>query len=260
MNLDLQLADPSVPFDDDLPLWRYLDFPKFLDLLSSRALKMPRASSMEDGYEGVMGLGAVSATVAADKANRAPGYFRHARINAIQKQSLFWRDRTYISCWNAFPSENAGLWRIYGDEKGVAIRTTWGSLARSFAGTADCVSHVFYGRVDYRSAESDDSVPATYTDQYFIKRREFSHENEFRLVAHDASRDHNYNEPSVEGLPRFATLPCDLNTLIEEVVVSPRLGGWVWETVRDVSKQYGGTWDVTHSGLYQPPPSEIDIY
>ncbi|MEV4666350.1 DUF2971 domain-containing protein [Microbacterium sp. LWO12-1.2] len=260
MDIDLKLADPSVQINDDVPLWRYVDLPKFLDLLTTESLKMPHASSMEDAYEGMMAPGAIAGTIAKDLADGAPGYFRHARINKIHKDSLFLTHRTYISCWTAFPSENAGLWRLYGDEKGVAIRTTWGSLRNSLAGTADCVRDVFYGKVDYRSAQEDDRIPQTYTDQYFIKRREFSHENEFRLVAHDESREHKYNEPSLEGLPRLATLPCDLNTLVEEVVVSPRLGEWVWETVKAVSHTYGGNWNVTHSRLYQPPPDEIMDY
>ncbi|WP_033106725.1 DUF2971 domain-containing protein [Microbacterium profundi] len=257
MDIDLTLASPSVPVGDDVTLWRYLDFPKFLDLLASKALKMPRASSMEDPFEGVMGDGAMSATLEVQSANRAPSYWRHAFINKLQRESLWWRDRTYVSCWNAFPSENAGLWRIYGDEKGVAIRTTWGSLRRSFAGTADCVTDVFYGPVSYRSAETDFEIPPTYTDQYFVKRQEFSHEKEFRLMAHDESREHDYRDTSLEGLPAFATLPCDLNVLIEEIVISPRLGGWVQKTVEDVSRRYGGTWPVTRSNLYRPPPREI---
>lgn len=257
MDINLKLADPSDEVDDGTPLWRYLDLPKFLNLLISRSLKMPRASSMEDAYEGMMAPGAIAATIARDLAAGAPGYFRHAHINKIQKDSLFLTHRTYISCWNAFASENAGLWRLYGEEKGVAIRTTWGSLRRSLAGTADCVRDVFYGKVDYRSAQDDRRIPPTYTDHYFVKRSEFSHENEFRLVAHDESREHKFGEPSLQGLPRLATLPCDLDVLIEEVVVSPRLSEWVWDTVREVSHTYGGTWKVTHSRLYQPPPEDI---
>jgi hypothetical protein len=126
--------------------------------------------------------------------------------------------------------------------------------------TADCVADVFYGEVSYRSADLNSQVPPTFSDQYFIKRQEFSHENEFRLMAHDETREHDYRDTSFEGLPAFATLPCDLNVLIEEIVVSPRLGGWVRKTVEDVSRRYGGTWQVTQSNLYRPPPREINHY
>src|SRR5699024_3490246 len=107
--------------------------------------------------------------------------------------TFFWRERTYISCWNSFPTENAGLWRIYGDDKGLAIKTSWKKMKDSLI-NGDCVDRVFYGRVDYKNFSTEGVNSGTYTDQYFSKRIEFSHENEFRLVAHDASKDHNYND------------------------------------------------------------------
>ena len=50
MEIRLTDANYADPVADDLVLWRYLDFPKFLDLLTSDVLKMPRASKMEDGF------------------------------------------------------------------------------------------------------------------------------------------------------------------------------------------------------------------
>jgi hypothetical protein len=185
---------------------------------------------------------------------------RVASINWEQKQSFFWRDRTYVSCWNTFPQENAGLWRIYGDDKGLVIRTTWKSLRSALTGPSGCVEEVFFGPVLYKNFDTDEEFPEDFTDQYFVKRNEFVHEREFRLVAHDKLKEHNYNDVSAEGLPQFATIDCDLNTLIEELVLSPRLGGWVRNAVANVSSQYGGRWPVTRSNLYQPPVEKIDFF
>ncbi len=211
---------------------------------------------MEDAYEGTMGPGAISSTLASWRKRGQPSYSRYASINTVIKQSFFWQERTYVSCWNAFPHENAGLWRIYGDDKGVVVRTTWGSLRKSLLGRADCVDRVFYGRVDYRDFDTDSDFTDTYTDQYFIKRREFVHEHEFRLVAHDNSRTHTYNDTDPTDLPHYAALPCDLNLLIEEVLISPRLGSWVKEPIIAVSTKYDGKWNVRQSNLYQPPIKE----
>jgi hypothetical protein len=260
MQVTLRNKDHGAVTNDDQVLWRYLDFPKFLDLLASKSLKMPRASKMDDGFEGMMGLGATEGTLAAAKKRGEPSYLRHASINQEQRRSFFWRDRTYVSCWNAFPNENAGLWRIYGDDKGLVIRTTWKSLRNSLVGSSDCVETIFFGNVDYRDFSQDRYVPPTYTDQYFAKRVEFAHEHEFRLVAHDNSREHNYEEPSASGLPLFAALECDLSTLIEQVVVSPRQGGWVRDAVESACAAFGGAWPVVRSNLYQPPPDRISTF
>ncbi|WP_165164267.1 DUF2971 domain-containing protein [Corynebacterium qintianiae] len=245
---------------DDMVLWRYMDFPKFLDLITTSTLKMPRASFMEDKYEGFPGTAAIDATLANWKRQRQPSYIRHVGLNQEIQQAFFWQERTYISCWNAFPHENAGLWRIYGDDKGLAIKTTWKSLRESFDGTADCISRVFYGGVDYRDFQTDKTAETTYTDQYFAKRSQFSHENEFRLVAHDESKEHDYKSPDSKLLPHFATLNCDPNVLIEELIVSPRLGAWVTGVVGKVTEKYEGGWNTRQSDLYQPPERYSDKF
>lgn len=260
MQIELSKSDPNDHVPDDLVLWRYLDFPKFLDLLSTNSIKMPRASKMEDGFEGMMGLGAIKGSLQAQKQRGAPSYWRHAWINEEQRNAYFWRERTYVSCWNAFPHENAGLWRIYGDDKGLVIRTTWGSLREALTGQSDCVSQIFYGNVVYRDFDSDPLFASTYTDQYFLKRREFVHEKEFRLVAHDSSREHKYEQTSLTGIAQLATVDCNLNTLIEEVLISPRMSSWVRDSVEAVSRRFDGHWDVNVSNLYQPPTSEIMMF
>lgn len=248
-NRDSSAPEPA----QDLVLWRYLDFPKFLDLLVTQTLKMPRASLMEDGYEGVQGSAAADAAVQSWKEAKMPSYLRHASLNQELKEAFFWRDRTYISCWNSFSTENAGLWRIYGDDRGVVVKTTWGKLRGSLSGKSDCVPQVFYGMVDYRRFDQDPRLTSSYTDQFFAKRVEFVHENEFRLVAHDASVEHDYNQPDASHLPMFATLQSDLNILIDELVVSPRLGGWVEDVVSETCRKFGGDWSVRQSDLYVPP-------
>ncbi|WP_146243576.1 DUF2971 domain-containing protein [Curtobacterium sp. MCBD17_008] len=253
MDVTLSSVDPSsLEPSDDTVLWRYLDFPKFLDLLSSAALKMPRATSMEDAYEGVAGDAATRADLDQWREEGQPPYLRNASLSRQAFETQFHRERTYVSCWNTFETENAGLWRIYGDDRGLAIKTTWGDLRQSL-GSADCVSTIFYGRVQYRNFSTDATQSETYTDQFFVKRNEFLHENEFRLVAHDRSREHNYKAPSTAGLPRYASIACDTNALINELIISPRLGSWVTDGVEAVSRKFGGSWTVRQSNLYVPP-------
>ena len=47
-------------------------------------------------------------------------------------------------------------------------------------------------------------------------------------------------------------LPIDLNTLIDEVIVSPHAEEWVTETVKSVVHQYGLKFPVNRSKLLDP--------
>ena len=44
--------DFKAPTDHDLPLWKYLDFTKFVSLINSGALYFARANQLLDPYEG----------------------------------------------------------------------------------------------------------------------------------------------------------------------------------------------------------------
>ena len=244
--------------DENLVLWRYVDFPKFLDLLSTSSLTMPRASMMEDGYEGLLGEAAVDARLEKFRMDREPGYLRNASINYELRNAFFWRERTHISCWNAFPVENAGLWRIYGDEKGIAIKTTWRRLKKSLL-EAGPIKNVFYGSVEYQNYSTYAVAPNNYTDHYFTKRMEFSHESEFRLVAHNVDENTNYND-EVDDLPAVASIKCDLSVLIEELIVSPRLGEWTVSGIEETCRRFGGKWKVRQSELYKEPSRTISKF
>src|SRR5690606_37359330 len=49
MNLDISISDKTV-------LWRYMDFSKFVAMLMQKGLYLPRASNMDDKFEGAAGL------------------------------------------------------------------------------------------------------------------------------------------------------------------------------------------------------------
>lgn len=253
MKTQLVGVDDQEHIPDDLTLWRYLDFPKFLDLLVSEAIKIPLASAMEDKYEGQMGKGAYLSAREHYAEQAAKKYLADPYANYDSKISNFWSRRTYVSCWNQFPSENAGLWRIYGDDKGVAIKTSWGSLKRSLAGESDEVSTIFYGCVKYLNFEARSDYIDNYTDKFFQKRREFSHEKEFRLVAHNSSVEHNYTNDISDVVPKLAVLKCDTSVLIEELLISPRLSPWVSKVVEEVTAKYSGDWPVRRSKIYDTP-------
>ena len=41
--------------DDGQPLWRYVDLPKFLDMILLKRLWLPRVATLDDAFEGALG-------------------------------------------------------------------------------------------------------------------------------------------------------------------------------------------------------------
>ena len=51
----------------------------------------------------------------------------------------------YVNCWCENDHESEAMWKSYGGDEGIAIRTTFGGLTESLV----CESSVYIGRVQY---------------------------------------------------------------------------------------------------------------
>src|SRR5258708_25766339 len=49
-------ADFVEPSNSEISIWRYMDFTKFVSMLEYGALFFPRADTLEDPFEGTLGL------------------------------------------------------------------------------------------------------------------------------------------------------------------------------------------------------------
>lgn len=130
-------------------LWRYMDFTKYVSLLSSRGLYFTRTDCFEDIFEGAKGL----------KKNKAKWdshyleFFRSAIKNPPegyrcelsdsevdeQAQKLLsdletggeaHKRRTFVSCWHEGEHESEAMWRLYSSflANAVAVRTSYQNL------------------------------------------------------------------------------------------------------------------------------------
>jgi hypothetical protein len=84
-------------------------------------------------------------------------------------------------------------------------------------------------------------------DSLLIKRQAFAHENEIRLlvfslVGYEApgySEDNQvYNLNVLKSVPTGLYIPCDIEQLIDEIVVSPLIPSYAYEGVAAITKQY----------------------
>lgn len=243
------------PRDTSL-LWRYLDFPKYVSLLATRALHFARADTFGDPYEGAKGLrqrkdkwdahflsffreALRTAPVDDPKQRlsedeieqRAPKF-----IEELEQIGQADRSRTFLSCWHENPVESEAMWRLYAASfsNALAIRTTYERLYRALGRSPD----IPIGRVKYIDMRT---AFAGVNDAFWRKRLSFQHENEVRAVV----RDFQAQTPG-------KLVPCDLSILVEAVYVSPEAPSWFASVVNDVTAKYGLSVQVSPSTLADP--------
>jgi hypothetical protein len=162
-------SDPnlSVPADDT-PLWRYLDFARFMALLESASLWFAPADTFSDQYELAVPAADMPAARSGAAAILADGRTRDGIVRYLAAITgrpgaelaglpdevaglllRFASQALYISCWQEDEDESAGMWESFVQgNNGVAVRTTFGALRGVLdAGSAD--RDVFLGRVEY---------------------------------------------------------------------------------------------------------------
>lgn len=247
------------PDDRSVGLWRYLDFAKYVAMLSTGALHFARADTLGDPFEGSM-----------SRANleRRPDWYGdgHVQITRAFSESLPRRSkRTYINCWHMSEFESAAMWSLYVHEgRGVAIRTTFDRLCESFrTGDRIYVGGVIY--VDY----GNDVIPESNTFYPFMhKQHSYEHEREIRAILPDdgyIAKDsrgnpivdrngHQREDPSYVG-PPGRLVPVDLTSLIDAIYVAPYTPDWVVEVLREVTERFGQSFDMRRSSL-----DEIPVY
>jgi len=152
------------------------------------------------------------------------------------------------------------MWRIYSpDKNGVKVRTTVEKLFDSLNNSAEGINKsCFIGAVKYLQGPSlrrrlknpawlVDEIASTASKaaSLFLKRREFEHEEEVRLVVLDG------HGPTPEGFFRYTMKTIDF---IDEIVLDPRMSDdlyGVYESFLRREINYKGV--VRHSSLYKVP-------
>src|SRR5215212_227821 len=120
-----------LPEDLGMPVWRYMDFPKFISMLAAGALHFVRADHLGDPFEGSVSASSLQARP--DVAHAYSAYM-HAHGLAVSAQQIaamiaFTRERmprqVLINCWHMNKAESAAMWALYSQAgQGIAIRST----------------------------------------------------------------------------------------------------------------------------------------
>lgn len=237
-------------------LWRYMDFTKYVSLLSSKSLYFTRSDRFKDIFEGAKGL--KKNKVSWDEhhlkffrsaiQNPPGGIILKTEVNNVTSAAEklisdlnhigeLSRKRNFVNCWHENELESEAMWRLYSSyiENAVAIKTSYQHLYESLG----CNNLIKIGHIEYVDLSTGYNG---VNNAFWRKRKSFEHEREVRAVIQDFD---------CNDLGKI--IPCDLQILIKEVYVSPEAQPWFIDLIKDVNKKYSLDVNVTQSSLNEEP-------
>ena len=188
----------------DKPIWRYMDFWKFLNLLETKSLYFSNAENMGDDNEGRIPKEVYKLMLNEDKKN---GSTTNEFLNNYLNKVI--RKETLISSWTYNESESFAMWKMYAKDKmGIAIKTDFISLKESFNKTERTI---YIGEVSYFNKEKFKYPTHNMYYPFLVKLEYYNFENEIRCITSCEPKETNESK----------LVEIDLNELIKSIYISP---------------------------------------
>ena len=232
------------PDNEDIRIWRYLDFTKFVYLIQNEALFFSRADRVGDKFEGSF----PKITIESREKK-----FDQKHSDMKSRYAKKFKNVILINCWHMNDYESEAMWKLYlRSNEGVAIQSTYKRLIGSLE--RDTLNQVYIGKVKYIDYNSESFQEGNIFQPYLFKRKSFEHEKELRAI--NLYRDANVNSPDFlikdfgfNGI----NITVDLNVLIEHVYVSPYAPQWFFNLVKSIMKKFEFGIDPSQSSLKDDP-------
>lgn len=242
MTVDIEHPAFAQPTDSNVRVWRYMNFAKYVSLLQKSSLYFPQMKILakSDPYEGTTTKKEFSKIEGGDK----------IAINS-QKYRLIGLSTIYVNCWHMGETESQAMWKLYSSsyDEAVCIQTTYQKLADALPDLPEIASnHYFIGVVQYINHHIDEMPPNNGFYPVMHKLKSFEHEREVRIVYW--KRDPGTEDPDLlDTYPSGLQVPIDINSIIENIFVSPIAAAWFLDVVRSVTEKYGVDLTVSQSSL-----------
>jgi len=232
--------------DNNQKIWRYMDFSKYVDLLTTNELHFTRADKLEDPYDcsPMQFFGEPQKQLSLKYPQIKEGTHQHNTFNR-----LF----VYLNCWHMSDVESAALWRLYSENKyeTIAIQTTFEKFESGIKNKWPR-DGIFITKVKYDTENAGkpiDEIPggklftALGWENIIYKRPSFAHEKELRAFIYqrvDKLKEGPLrNEAHLEKLMKerapYIRIKITPSDLIEKVYVSPLATDLFVELVKRVS-------------------------
>ncbi len=234
--------------DNNQKIWRYMDFSKYVDLLTTSELHFTRADKLEDPYDcsGMQFFGESSKQLS----------LKYPQIKERTRQvNTFGRLFVYLNCWHMNDVQSAALWKLYSENKyeTIAIQTTFEKLDSEIK-LKWSRDGIRISKVKYDLENAGEPIGNPPEGRLFsilgwaniiYKRPSFAHEKELRAFifqGYDKRKENDTlrNEAHLEKLMKerdeyIRTEKITPSDLIEKVYVSPHATDLFVELVKKVS-------------------------
>jgi hypothetical protein len=223
---------------ENLTLWRFMDLFKFIDLILSSEITLVNSTLMKDPFEGVLHKDIHFEYVDLD--GNSKKIDNTDSLPKILKDIS--RKKIFFSCWHYNEFESAGMWDIYGNQNGIAIKTNVSKLKNSIQ--FDKCKDMDLLSVNYYTGSADYFIPNRPESHIYTsilnKRKSFEHEKEVRLIW--VPMDNNKSQ--------IRKIKVDLKNLIDVIYVSPLFENWQLDTIKQFLKKVNLDITVEKSKLY----------
>lgn len=240
----------NAPDDEEVKIWRYMDFTKFISLLDSEELYFARADTFEDKFEGSHPLKNIEQRGSFPGADfiRKSVVDGHLLIESMSNvKSHFSRQilkELYVNCWHMNSNESVAMWKLYvKSDEGIAIQSKFSKLKNSLI---DEKYGVHIGTIKYLDYAKEGFEEGNLLNPFVHKRKSFEHERELRAAVYFPVR---FIEPPEEEQPNGLKIKIDINKLIENIYVSPDSQPWFSDLVKQAIIKYGYNFKVVGSEL-----------
>ena len=216
---------------NNITLWKYMDFSKFVNLLTTKSVWFNRIDNFEDIYEATYPH--------ANKELRKIYYDTAIPQSVYDDIELCAKKRLYVFCLHNSEFESAAMWNLYARESGICIKTNGKRLKAAFSPETKAIHITKINYIDYEK----DFLPER--NLFYLgthKRKSFEHEKEVRCLYLGDN-----NSPVENGF----NISIDLETLIEEIYISPYAPIYLKQTVEYLIKIFALNIPVIQSPLYK---------
>lgn len=254
-----------IPLEMEAKIWRYMDLEKFESLLRDKGLFFCRTDKFSDPFEGSIPKKESEYRIKAQEKSALdfgqPFDIDQAKKYVTATANLQKRLKRSLvaNCWHINKNESDAMWRLYlKDNEGVAIQSNTEKIYRAFEKAEvdimpskirylDYVNDVWFHPKDYRHIHYNFLVP------FIHKRKEFIHENEFRLFIEirEAENDPNYwsNQPNEKG----KLISIDIEELVDKIILPPTSDERTDSKIKELSQKYKYNFTFEKSVLNSEP-------
>lgn len=225
---------------NEITIWRYMDFIKFLSLIESRSLFLTKVNKMSDLLEGKYPMNTRRSWERAHM--HLPQFWRDVIIENQTENYKTLKETTYISCWRADDKSSYHMWDAYTKRiDGIAIKSTTKRLHTSlFKYRAEIGLPVHVAKVAYVDFKKDASANDLLIYQFINKAKDYKHEKEFRAILMEGLiPPTKFNREALRiNHENGIDYPVDIDLLIDEIHISPFAPKEYVSSVENLLKKY----------------------